>query len=208
MRSTSAAVGLLALTAFSFAVPTKRQSACIVQTVMDPSVKQVRASIKQWNMDVDTVNTFLDDASDLISANKPEALVSAAKFALQSAQDEPCQLMTLASNPDLTGIPAFKCAVQDLMDVFMPGVLEQLNIIIDNPGEVAVVKTAVDEINSVRCCNVLPDASILWLDNADDKGISNQVRVSAKRENACANFKCKSRCEALNNGDNGQANRK
>ena len=198
---------VLALTTIASASPIvqKRQSSCIVQTVMNPDTDQVAASINQWNTDVNTVNNFLNGAAALIAGNDSNALVSATQTALTNAQDEPCQLMTLASQPDFSSGPAaFTCAVQDLMNVFEVHVLDNLMNIIANPGDDTSVQSAVDDINAFRCCNVLPDADILWLDSADDNGISNQVPISAGRPNACSNIICTPFCKTLDNGNNGK----
>ena len=106
--------------------------------------------------------------------------------------------MTLASQPDFsTGPAAFTCAVQDLMNVFQIHVLDNLMNIIANPDDDTTVQTAVDDINAFRCCNVLPDADILWLDSAADNGIVGQVTITAGRENACANIICTPFCKTL-----------
>jgi hypothetical protein len=209
MRTSTSSTAVLALAAIASAAPhTKRQNTCIVQTVMNPNTDQVAASINQWNTDVNTVNTvntFLNNAPNLIAANDPDALASATMTALTNAQDEPCQLMTLASQSDFSNGPAaFTCAVQDLMNVFQQHVLDNLMNIIANPGDTTSVQSAVDDINGFRCCNVLPDASILWLDSADDNGISNQVPIAAAREDACSSISCTPFCDTLDNGSNGK----
>ena len=205
MRSTHAASALLVLSALTSASPVKRQNTCIVQTVMNPSTEDVRSSITQWNTDVITVNNFLNNADSLIAANDPDALVSAAMTALNNAQDEPCQLMTLASQPDFsTGPAAFTCSVQDLMNVFGTHVLDNLMTIIATPDDTDSVQMAVDDINAFRCCNVLPDAEILWLDSAADNGIADQVPISAQRENACSSIGCTPFCRTQDNGSFGK----
>lgn len=192
---------ILALTAITSAVPLRRrQNACIVDTVLNPSVTQIEVSINQWNVDVNNVNAFLNNASTLIAANNSAALGAAASSALTNAEDEPCQLMTLASQPDLTGLPdAFSCAVTELMSVFSPQVITPLMDIVANPGDTNTVTSAVATINQARCCAVLPDVSILWLDSADDSGISNLVPTVANRENACSTITCSPKCDAVSN---------
>ena len=125
--------------------------------------------------------------------------MSAAQVAFTNAQDEPYQLMTLASHPDFDSIPAFSCAVQDPMNVFGPHVLDNLMTIINDPSDTDFVQTAVDDINAFRCCNVLPDAEILWLDSADASGISDQVPTTAQRENACSSIPCTPLCPTQDN---------
>ena len=63
--------------------------------------------------------------------------------------------MTLISVSDFNpGTDAFECAGQDLMNVFGTHVLDNLNTIISDPADTGAVQTAVDDINSFRCCNV------------------------------------------------------
>ena len=203
MKTSTAAVAL-AIAGFASATPVhqKRQNSCIVQTVINPSTQQVEDSINQWNTDVNTVNAFLNAAPGLIAANNPDALASQAQTAFGNAQDEPCQLMTLASQPGI-GTDAFECAVTDLMNVFMDHVLVPLMDIIANPGDTATVQSAVDEINGFRCCNVLPDADILWTDSALNSGIGGQVTETAAREDACSSIICTDQCTLEDNGSFG-----
>ena len=202
---TTAAVLLAAATAVT-ASPTarlaKRQTTCIVNTVTNPSQTDVENSINQWNTDVITVNNFLNTANTLL--NSSDALLAAAQTANTNAQDEPCQLMTLASQPDFSSGPAaFTCAVQDLMNVFQIHVLDNLATIIADPTNTGTVQSAIDDINVFRCCNVLPDASILWQDSAEDNGIGNVVATVAPTENACLNIVCTPQCTQEDNGSFG-----
>jgi hypothetical protein len=199
---TSAAV--LGLAAAASAHPSsrlgRRQDTCIVDTVTgtnDPNV--VAASINQWFQDVITVNNFLNTAA---SITDPTELQSAAQAALVNAQDEPCQLATLTSTSDLGSdvTPAFQCAGQDLMRVFGDHVITNLNNIIADPSNTELVTDAIQDINDFRCCNVLSDASILWLDNAADNGLVGTVPTQAPPEDACSSIGCTQSCTALDNG--------
>lgn len=205
MKSFTTAAAVLALaTLSSGAAVQKRQSACILQTVTNPNQQQVEDSINQWLADVETVNGFLNSAADLIAANDPSNLQAQAQAAFTNAVDEPCQLMTLASQPDFSDGPAaFTCAVQDLMNVFQIHVLDNLQTIINDPSNTASVHSAVNDINAFRCCNVLGDASILWLDSADDNGISNVVTLTAPLEDACSSIICTNFCGTQDNGNFG-----
>ena len=202
--TTAAMLGLAAMAAASpLSRAAKRQTGCIVQTVTNPSQTDVENSINQWNDDVVTVNNFLNNAGTLIGGNS-SALVAAAQVALTSATDEPCQLMTLASQPDFADGPAaFTCAVQDLMNVFQTHVLDNLNTIIADPSDTSSVQAAVQDINNFRCCNVLGDASILWQDSAEDNGIADVVNVVAPFENACSSIGCTNACSQEDNGSFG-----
>ncbi|KAK3050271.1 hypothetical protein LTR09_008420 [Extremus antarcticus] len=203
---TSAAVlGLAALASASPRSQSKRQTqpGCIVDTVVGASTDQVAASINQWFADVNTVNSFLNDAPGLIS--DPGTLLQRASAALVNAADEPCQLMTLTSTSDLGSdvTDAFECAGQDLMRVFGDHVITNLNTIIASPNNTVAVQSAVDDINAFRCCNVLSDASILWQDNAADNGLAGSVPISAPQEDACASITCTQACTGLDNGSFG-----
>jgi hypothetical protein len=99
---------------------------------------------------------------------------------------------------------AYQCAIGDLKDVFEIHVLDNLQNIVSNPNSTAVVSAAVDDINNFRCCNVLPDASILWLDSAVFAGISDQVPTCANRPDACGSISCQTSCQ-VDNGDFGAA---
>lgn len=187
----------------------RRQTAdtCILDSVTsNPSAEDAKASIDQWNIDVNTVNAFLNNASSLALGMD---LQNATMNTLLYAQDEPCQLKTLISNSDFAGgdTDAFNCAAMDLMMVFETHVLDNLRAIIMMPSDSDVLNHAIDDINNFRCCNVLPDANIIWLDSATDNEISDQVNVTPGKEDACANIDCANlataaNCTSLNNGSN------
>ena len=154
----------------------------------EPAVRTVINAIDEWNTDVDTVNDFLDNDVQLTGT----ALQDAARNALDFANNEPVQLEIFAciagitggtNNPDVN-------ALMNLMKVFEPGVINQLLNIIQNPNNNNVVQNAVDRINQVRCCNVLPDLDVLWLAAAETEGIVGQVNTDVPRPNACANIQC------------------
>jgi hypothetical protein len=135
-------------------------NACILDTVSDPDAEQVRLSIGSWNVDVNNVNNFLNNAPNLIANNDLSDLLSQVPGVLNNAEDEPCQLMTLGSQSQLMGlIPAFDCAVGDLMNVFMVHVINNL-VTINGTTDVPTIQNAIDDINNFRCCHVLPDVSL------------------------------------------------
>ena len=187
----------------------RRQAAdvCMVDSVTNnPSQADAKAAIDQWNIDVNTVNAFLNSASGLAHGME---IQNATMQTLLFAQDEPCQLKTLISNSDFVGggTDAFNCAVMDLMTVFDTHVLQNLRSIIMMPSDSDVITHAINDINTFRCCNVLPDANIIWLDSATDNGISNEVNFTPAKEDACANIDCSTvstaaNCTSLNNGNN------
>lgn len=55
---------------------------------------------------------------------------------------------------------------------------------------------------TIRCCNVLPDATILWTDAAEEDGVGNIVNKVAPLPNACATIDCSGVTEC-NTKDNG-----
>lgn len=77
-------------------------------------------------------------------------------------------------------------AVDDLMNVFGQ-VLDNLQNIIDGSVD---LDTAVANINQVRCCNVLKDLDVLWLEAAESEGIVGQVQTTVPREMACSSVSC------------------
>ena len=187
----------------------RRQAAdpCMLDSVTsNPSSADAKAAIDQWNTDVNTVNAFLNQASGLALGME---IQNATMQTLLFAQDEPCQLKTLISNSDFVGggTDAFNCAAMDLMMVFDTHVLDNLRSIIMMPMDSDVIDHAINDINNFRCCNVLPDANILWLDSATDNGISDQVNFTPGLEDACAHIDCSTlstaaNCTSLNNGNN------
>jgi hypothetical protein len=59
-----------------------------------------------------------------------------------------------------------------------------------------------DQMTFFRCCHVLPDATILWTDAAEEDGVGNAVNKVAPLENACAAISCSgvTQCNTLDNG--------
>ncbi|KAK5132189.1 hypothetical protein LTR08_009312 [Meristemomyces frigidus] len=207
MKSFTAAM-VLGLTAAATAAPSARASKrqaplCILNSVMNnPQPVDVQASINQWNTDVNMVNAFLNNVANIL--HDPAELLSQAQTAFIFASDEPCQLMTLASQTDFStdvgsSTNSFGCAVNDLMAVFQTHVLNNLVTVTSHPTDVPGAIAAVADINNFRCCNVLPDADVLWLASADDNGISNVVQFTAGRPDACATITCDlaTQCKAL-----------
>ncbi len=196
-----------------------KRDTCIVDTVALPGTSDIQAAITSWNNDVNNVNSFLNDAQNGLLPTG-DALQQRASDVLASASDEPCQLQTLAnvvtaSNGELVSSPrstavhtphltndqntiAYQCAIGDLENVFQTHVLFNLQQIVDNPDSADIVSGAVADINLFRCCNVLPDASILWLDSAVFAQISDEVPTCAAREDACANISCGTSCRVDN----------
>jgi hypothetical protein len=147
-----------------------------------PSQDQVVAAINSWNSDVEMVNDFL---------NTPPvtgiAYANFASFTLGFANDEPNELMILASIPALSTDATN--AIQNLKAVFSQ-VPTNLQDIINNQNDLTIINQDIAKINQVRCCNVLPDVDILWTAAAIAEGVSNLVNLMADTENACATITC------------------
>ena len=187
MKSFAAALALAsAVTASSLLA--RQDNGCIRDTVATPSTADIQNSIEQWNTDVVAVNDFLNSALGLDS----QTLGTKATAALANAKDEPCQLQTLANDANFDGFAtdAFTCAVGDLQVVFGDHVITNLNTIISDPTNTAAVHAAVQDINFFRCCNVLPDADILWTDAAEEATLFGQVPTTAQRPDACSSIDC------------------
>jgi len=181
------ATALFALLGSSVAAPSglrfaKRQG---VASSGDPSTEAVETAINNWNNDVGNVNAFLNEAP----SQNPEDLLNAAEEALINANDEPVELGVLASISDFSGDADYVNAVDDLQNIFGQVPLN-LQDIINNPGDSAAVTQALNNINAFRCCNVLPDLDVLWLDAAEDYGLVGTVNTVVPRPNACASIIC------------------
>jgi hypothetical protein len=199
MKSFAATLALASVVTAS-SLLARQDNGCIRDTVATPSTADIQNSIEQWNTDVVAVNDFLNSALGLDS----QTLGTKASAALANAKDEPCQLQTLANDGSIDGFAtdAFTCAVGDLQVVFGDKVIDNLNIIISDPTDSTAVHTAVQDINFFRCCNVLPDADILWTDAAEEAGLFGQVPTTAPRPDACSSVDCSLVVEC-NTKDNG-----
>ncbi|KAK3071051.1 hypothetical protein LTR53_009361 [Teratosphaeriaceae sp. CCFEE 6253] len=166
----------------------RQDGGCIVNTVDAPGFGDSMNSINAWASNVNNVNSFLNTAAGLDSST----LGHAANLALGNATDEPCQLATLSNFGTAFGLltDAFTCAVADLKVVFGDHVLTNLETIIADPTNSDAVHAAITDINFFRCCNVLVDADLLWLDSADRAGIADSVPINAGRPDACASVDC------------------
>lgn len=191
-------------------------------TVAVPVQSDVQAAIHDWNNDVVTVNNFLNTVHDQLSDLSTLA-TNAQNIVDNFAKDEPNQLQTLANwfnqsaQPDVP-TDAFNCAFDDLATGqvlngetfnFATLVIKQFTdfIIPDaQAGNADFVTAQVDEVNSYRCCNVLPDLDILWKDAAISAGFAEaDVPFSPARPDACPSIDCSttlgaSDCGAKDNG--------
>lgn len=212
MKTTITSILLLTAAAGTLASPAARRGnfkrqdqfagQCILDTVdNNPSDADLQAAIKQWTNDVLTVNDFLNNAASFI--DQPDQLLKEATTALFQANDEPCQLKTLAANidfKDLTSGPVL-CAINDLKRVFDDQVLRNLQIIVDNPSDVDAINTAVEKVNLARCCDVLPSLDLLWTGTETDGGFFGLDGILGQppRPDACLNgsIQCNPICVGL-----------
>jgi len=172
------ASSLLALIAAATAIPFPAKL-----VAREPTQDQVQTAIESWRNDVVNVNSFLDSATSLSSAD----LQSAAHIALGFANDEPVELGILS---DISGLADDALNAILLLKETFGNVPTSLQNIINDPSDSDDVNTQLQQINNTRCCNVLPALDILWQACADDEGISNLVDTSVPRPNSCSQVVC------------------
>ena len=203
-----------------------------VETVTVPTSDDVKTALEEWEIDVNKVNTFLDGAS--ANLNNLAQLSSDASDALNNfAMEEPKQLQTLINwftndpNNDGDAAPdAFNCATNDLATGQTIGnvvfnfdslVINVFKDIVEDAdaGNSDAVANLLSIVNSYRCCNVLPDLDIIWLDSASSAhlqvaiaGVTSGVATKAARPAACGAFDCSktpgaSTCATEDNGSFG-----
>lgn len=187
MHYTILLTSFAALTALSTAAPATNPAYATFSTrrsiqKRDPTAQQVLDSINAWINNVDNVNSFLNEASSLLSA-ADGSLLPAAQTALDNASDEPIQLSILGGLSNLSSDG--QGAVAALMGIFGSGVIDNLNAIIANPTDPNTVNNAVAGINDARCNVVLPSLDILWPAAADASGAPPNP-PPAQREDACS----------------------
>jgi len=68
------------------------------------------------------------------------------------------------------------------MNVFGPQVIGNLQGLVDGTID---LQTAVNAINNVRCCNVLPDVQVLFSEAASTFGLNGMVMTTVPLEMAC-----------------------
>jgi hypothetical protein len=149
-----------------------------------PNADATISAINSWNEDVMMVNAFLNTADSLSGT----ALSDAATTAFAFANNEPAELGILACIPNL-GVAANN-AIESLASVFGDDVLNPLETIINEPTNTKAVTSAINLINSIRCCTVLPSVDALWLAAANALKVESQVNVVAPLEDACSKINC------------------
>lgn len=194
MYSIIASATLLALVVSITAAPSttlrygKRQvggpgvdSFCTLTT--EPSAQDVANALGTWLNDVKNVNNFLNIVGGITDPNSIEGL---AQGALNNALDEPLELNVLACIPAL----GQNAAIDSAAAGFMTNVVQPLMDIVVNGANPAQVEADVLQINTFRCCTLLPDLDSLWLAAAEDEGLIGSVDVTVPRPDACASTAC------------------
>jgi hypothetical protein len=190
MKSTILSIAFISLINTALSVPTPQPQAGapgVSQFCTDsgpPSQDATVSAILSWNADVVMVNSFLNMAGSLSGSSLSDAATIANSF----ANDEPAELGILACIPNL-GDDANN-AIDSLSAVFGADVLDNLATIINSPDDTAAVTAAINGINSIRCCTVLPSVDILWPAAANALGVADQVQLVAPLESACSTIAC------------------
>ncbi|KAF8851030.1 hypothetical protein BDZ45DRAFT_164092 [Acephala macrosclerotiorum] len=123
----------------------------------NPSLcEQVVTTINSWDVSVNGVNDFLNTAEGLTNPD----LTNAENTALGLANLEPGFLSVLQGTPGLSA--AGQQAATTLGQVF-GAVPQNLQDLLDASES---VQTAVDNINSVRCAQILGNIGQLWVESA------------------------------------------
>ena len=169
MKSTAAAIVLLASAAFAAPTATKTHTITRRQAPDIIAIQGVISAIDAWQTDIANVNNFLNNAAAGLADPGSVDFVSGAQAVIGNgaglgpagtASDEPTQLGVLKSLL-APGDGNGQAAADDLGNIF-GGVLTNLQTIIDSNNDVGTVQTAVNNINDLRCNQVLPDISELW----------------------------------------------
>lgn len=110
----------------------------------------VNDNIDGWQADIANVNGFLNTAASGVLSGTQLAQSASELLVDQpgTAADEPNRLMALAGLINTADATA-EAAVSNLMEIF-PGVLGNLTTIVDNPGDIATINSAVEQINCLR----------------------------------------------------------
>jgi hypothetical protein len=186
MHYASLLTSLAALIALSTAAPANNPTYTAFSArrriqIRDTTAQQVLDSVNAWIHNVDNVNSFLNEASSLLSA-ADGSLLPVAQTALDNASDEPIQLQILGDISNLSSDG--QGAVAALMGIFGSGFIDNLNAIIASASDPDTVNNAVAGINDARCNVVMPSFDILWRAAADASGAPPNP-PPAQLEGAC-----------------------
>jgi hypothetical protein len=195
MLSILTSASLLALVASTTALPStsnlryaKRQaggpgvdSFCTLTS--EPSVQDVSNALGTWLNDVENVNNFLNIVGGITDPNEISGL---AQGALDNALDEPLELNVLSCIPAL----GQNAAIDSAAGGFMTNVLMPLMDVVVNGANPDQVAADLLQINTFRCCTLLPDLDSLWEAAAADEGLVGSVDITVPRPDACAVTSC------------------
>ncbi|KAF7870484.1 hypothetical protein EAF04_004228 [Stromatinia cepivora] len=111
-----------------------------------PTANDVKNSLDNWAISVNTVNAYLDDPNNSTKL----------KTAIAFARDEPVQLATLMKTPNLSlaGIKSAKVLMANF-----PSIVSNLQNVYTG---VMTTQDATMAVNFNRCCTVLPNIGSLW----------------------------------------------
>lgn len=149
--------------------------------ILRRSSKETQADLHHRDADVKNVNNFLDIASVVVS--NPTQLEVLATGALNNAKDEPTELGILACIAGLDD--ASEDAINSAAAGFGNNVIDTLTDISVNGANTSQVQAEIRQINTFRCCTLLPGLDALWLSAAENAGLVGQVALSPPRPNAC-----------------------
>jgi hypothetical protein len=225
---TTTSIYALFATALATTEPNRVQKRNNLASVAVPVPTDVANAINEWEIDVNTVNSFLQNAAVMLD-DLPELATGAGDALNLFAAEEPNQLGTLvnwfaATNPNNPDVPsdAFNCATNDLANgTTSAGTTFNFKNLVENvfsdivddaqAGNRDGVSNLLDIVNRYRCCNVLPDLDIIWRDSAISANLALKtdtsdggVSFSPSRYAACSAIDCStvenhSTCASLDN---------
>jgi len=144
----------------------KRSTAQALSDCQTDECRTVVTAITGWDFSVNIVNAFLNSATSL---PVDQTLTDVENTALDFANLEPGFLGTLKATPGLSaaGLAAAATLGDPTTGVF-PQVPANLKTLLDGSG--TTVQFAVDQINAVRCSQILTAISTLWVEAAAAAG--------------------------------------
>ncbi|KAK5120405.1 hypothetical protein LTR85_006344 [Meristemomyces frigidus] len=167
--TTTAALALLAASALALPTTTSIQQ---VTKRQSSSAAAVSSNIAAWQVDIENVNGFLDNAQNAINTNTGYNYPQEASFSLgtvgkacpgpngcaSDGETRFANLKALLPANDTHG----QAAVAQL-DISIPGVIGNLTAITQaSATDITTIQAAINSINDLRCDQVLPAVAQLW----------------------------------------------
>ncbi|KAK4549996.1 hypothetical protein LTR36_002963 [Oleoguttula mirabilis] len=197
MRSTTAAaLALLASSALALPTTTSNQP---VTKRQSSNAAAVSSNIAAWQVDIENVNGFLDNAQNAINTNTGYNYPQEASFSLgtvgkscpgpngcaSDGETRFANLKALLPSNDTHGQAA---AAQ--LDISIPGVIGNLTAITQaSPTDIPSIQAAINSLNDLRCNVVLPAIAQLWyqatIDTEDTAGTPSSI-PAVSGPSACA----------------------